>query len=94
MPYVDRPTRRPPTTLGAALGLVIRLLVLCLIVGLFMAYFDLTPARMLVDAAEAIRHGWALAVRFVGWAAPYIFLGASVVIPIAAVILVLRLLQR
>ena len=91
---MDRPTGRPPATLGAVLGLVIRLLLLCLIVGLFMAYFDLTPARMLVDAAEAIRHGWALAARFVGWAAPYILLGASVVIPIAAVILVLRLIQR
>jgi hypothetical protein len=91
---VDRPTDRPAATLGTVLGLAVRLLLLCLVVGLFMAYFDLTPARILADAAGTIRHGWELAVGFAGWAVPYILLGASVVVPVAAVIVVLRFIQR
>jgi hypothetical protein len=91
---VDRPTDRPSATFGTVLGLVVRLLLLCLVVGLFMAYFDLTPARIVADAAGTIRHGWELAVGLAGWAVPYIVLGASVVVPVAAVIVVLRLIQR
>jgi hypothetical protein len=91
---VDRPTDRPAATLGTILGLIVRLVLLCLVVGLVMAYFDLTPGRILADAAGWIRHGSELAVGFAGWAVPYILLGASVVVPVAAIIVVLRLIQR
>ena len=37
---------------------------------------------------------WALVVDFVLWAAPYILLGGSVVLPVAAIILVLRFVRR
>jgi ABC-type uncharacterized transport system permease subunit len=75
-------------------GTVIRILLICLVVGLVMAFFGITPAHIIDDTFATAHRAWALVVDFVLWAAPYILLGGSVVLPVAAIILVLRFVRR
>lgn len=80
--------------MGAIIGTIIRLFLICVAAGLFMAFFGITPSHLVSDAAETLRRAYNLIVFFGSWAMPYALLGASVVVPIAIVILVLRLARR
>ncbi len=75
-------------------GTVIRILLICLLVGLVMAFFGITPAHIIDDTIATAHHAWVLVVEFVLWAIPYILLGGSVVLPIAAIVLILRFVRR
>lgn len=75
-------------------GSVLRILLLCLVVGLVMAFFGITPAHIIDDTIATAQRAWGLVVDFVLWAVPYVLLGGSVVLPVAAIILILRLVRR
>lgn len=75
-------------------GTVFRILLICLVVGLVMAFFGITPAHIIDDTIATAQRAWALVVSFVLWAVPYVLLGGSVVLPIAAIILILRFVRR
>jgi hypothetical protein len=73
------------------IGTIIRLLLLCLVVGLLLAFFNITPSRIFTDTAVTIRQVYELGIDFVGWAESYVTLGAVIVVPIAVVALLMRL---
>ena len=76
------------------IGTIIRLLLLCLIVGLLLAYFNINPSYILTDTAGTVHAIAVLALEFFRWAKPYVMLGAVIVIPIALLLLLLRLVRR
>jgi Na+/H+-dicarboxylate symporter len=75
-------------------GTVLRILLICLVVGLLMAFFGITPQHMVDDTIATAQHAWLLVLHFVLWAVPYILLGGSVVLPIVAIMLILRFVRR
>jgi hypothetical protein len=85
---------RKPVPVRLLLGTVIRLLFICLVAGLFMAFFGIRPAYLLSDLTRALRHAWDILSAVIDWAATYVLLGAYVVVPVAAIILLLRAIRR
>jgi Na+/H+-dicarboxylate symporter len=76
------------------MGRIISLLLLCFVVGLAMAWLGVTPQSLVRDAWGTLRHVYETLFGLVGWAAPYILLGATVVVPVALVGFLLRLTRR
>jgi len=74
--------------------MIIRLVLLCLVVGLLLAFFNITPQHIITDTIATIRDVGDLIVNFVRWALPYILLGAVVVVPIAVISVILRVARR
>lgn len=74
--------------------LVIRILIWSLLVGLLLAWLGWTPDDLLRHALDLLEQvpGW-LADIF-GWAWPYVRQGAMIVLPVAAVLLLLRMIRR
>jgi len=80
---------------------IVNLLVLCLLVGLVLAFLGVTPHSIFTDTWYTVRSVWDLMLRFAGvgmdaltWAMQYILLGAVIVVPIALVSLLLRVAKR
>ena len=71
-------------------GGIVRLLLLCLVVGLILSFFDITPQHIVTDTLRTIRSIYDLLFGAVHWAVPYILLGAVIVIPVAVISLMMR----
>jgi hypothetical protein len=85
---------RSPVPVRHLVGTVIRLLFICLVAGLFMAFFGIRPSHLFNDFAESFWRAWDILAVVVRWAATYIALGAYVVVPVVLVVLLLRVLRR
>lgn len=72
---------------------IIRVLIACLLVGLFLSWFAIDPKNILRDSWAAIQDIGDFAVDFGEWALPYILTGAVIVIPIVALTTGLRVLR-
>lgn len=70
---------------------VFKLALVSLLVGLVMSWFDITPANILDNFGETVVKGYELATGWLRWMVPYILLGATIVIPIWALLALLRL---
>jgi hypothetical protein len=73
---------------------ILSLLILCLIVGLVLAFFGTTPRTIFSDALGTIERVASLALDAATWAIPYIVLGAIVVVPIAVIGWLMRAVRR
>lgn len=72
------------------IGTIIQVLVLCLLVGLLLAFFDISPYA-LIDGTRGEAHGALTLLRHaVRWASGYIALGAVIVLPLTVVLLLVR----
>jgi ABC-type uncharacterized transport system permease subunit len=71
-------------------GTILKLLLLCLVVGLVLTFFDITPQHIFSDTLRTIGQVWDLVERLLRWAVPYIMMGAIVVVPIVVISQVLR----
>jgi hypothetical protein len=71
-----------------------KLLVASLILGLVLAYFDLSPRRLLCDIPDVLGDALHRGVWLVQWAVPYVLLGATIVIPVWAVLALLRRFKK
>lgn len=80
--------------MGRPVAVLIKLFLLCLVVGLVMAFFHITPAHLITDTFANIGHLWDLLVGFIYWSLPYAQLGAWIVIPIVAIVLIMRVARR
>ena len=69
---------------------IVRIVVLCFVVGFALSVFDIDPASIMTNSWDTIRTVGDLFVGVVRWAVPYILVGAVVVVPVAAVSLLLR----
>ena len=72
------------------MGWIVKIIVLCFVVGFALSVFEIDPAAILTNTWATIRDVFDLAVGVVRWAVPYILVGAVVVVPIAAVSVLLR----
>jgi|ADGO01.1.fsa_nt_gi uncharacterized membrane protein len=73
---------------------VVKLLVLCLVVGLLLTFFDITPKDLLTNFWRTVRNIWQIAVDTAEWAWKYIALGAVVVLPIWLLAFLLKRFRR
>ncbi len=73
---------------------LIKLALVCLGVGLVLAFFDVDPVRLLHNFPNVIRSAFRVVVDMIRWAVPYITLGAVVVVPIWLIFFALRLLRN
>jgi ABC-type uncharacterized transport system permease subunit len=71
-------------------GTILKLLLLCLVVGLLLTFFDITPQHIFHDTLRTVGEIWDLISRLVRWAVPYILMGAVVVVPVAIISVVVR----
>ena len=72
------------------MGWIVKIIGLCFVVGFALSVFEIDPASILTNTWVTVRDVFDLAVGVVRWAVPYILVGAVVVVPIAAVSLLLR----
>jgi len=63
-------------------GLIWKLLLASLIMGLVLSYFDITPAELIREVPETIGHIFELLWNGLRWAIDYILLGAVIVVPV------------
>jgi hypothetical protein len=73
---------------------IIRILVLSLIVGLVISFFDINPMGILNDTWDTVLAVFALFKGVVDWALPYILVGAVVVVPLALIGALLSFFRR
>lgn len=72
----------PPITAGT----VVRLLILCLIVGFLIHAFGFAPLDFWRAVRDALDWGWEHSVLVLHRAFEYIVLGAAIVLPIAVIV--------
>ncbi|WP_419796716.1 MAG: DUF6460 domain-containing protein [Terasakiella sp.] len=85
-------TKYNEDTKAQAIGkTVLKLAVVSLIVGLAMSWFDITPQSILENFGETVTKAYATLTGWLRWMVPYILLGATIVIPIWAILALLRL---
>jgi hypothetical protein len=82
------------TELFDPMSWIINILVLSLIVGLVISFFDINPMGILNDTWDTILAVGGLFKGVLDWALPYILVGAVVVVPIALVGALLRFLRQ
>lgn len=75
------------------LGTVFRVLLVCFLVGLVLSFLDVDLRNLFHDIVGLVRRLVELSADFFGWAISYVLLGAAVVLPIWAVILLVRFLR-
>ncbi|MFY8095287.1 MAG: hypothetical protein ACOVN0_17540 [Niveispirillum sp.] len=73
---------------------VIRVLIWSLLVGMVLAWLGWTPGDMLRHAIRLLEQVPDGLAGVFGWAWPYVRQGAMIVVPVAAILLLLRLLRR
>ena len=73
---------------------IVRILVLSLIVGLVLSFFDIDPVGILNNTWDTILAVAALFGGIAEWALPYVLVGAVVVVPLALIAALLRYLRR
>ncbi len=74
-------------------GTIFRVVLVCFLVGLVLSFLDVDLRNLFDDLVGLARKLFELSVDFFGWAISYVLLGAAVVLPIWAVILLFRFLR-
>lgn len=80
---------------GRTLGLfsfIVRIVVISLVVGLVLSWLGIDPRAILRGGWDAVLAAPRAVVDALAWTIPYILTGAVVVVPVAAVILLARML--
>lgn len=73
---------------------VIKLALICLGVGLILAFFDIDPVSLMRNFPQAIQSVFEVVANMIRWAVPYILLGAVVVVPIWLIFFLLRMARN
>ena len=69
---------------------ILKLLLLCLVVGFLLTKLGISPAEFWRDMVHLARYAFDNAKSLIHWGAIYILAGAAVVIPIYAIVLLRR----
>ena len=73
---------------------VVKLAVISLLVGMALAFFDITPQRLLENLGSTVIEIYRLVLRFLRWALEYILIGAVVVLPIWLALYLVRMARK
>jgi hypothetical protein len=82
-----------PTMPRITPGTIVRVLLLCFVVGLILAFLDVDPRNLFHDLIRLGRELFDMSIDFVNWAGKYVWMGAVVVVPVWAVVLLYRYLR-
>jgi hypothetical protein len=80
-----------PPRVGAT---ILKLLVASLLVGLVLSAFSISPRALLAKLGTTAQQIFDVFAGMLEWAVPYVLLGAVVVIPIWAIVIILRIARR
>jgi hypothetical protein len=75
-------------------GRVIGVIVLCFLAGLFLSRLGITARGIITDTWATVLSVFALLGDLVGWAVPYVLLGAVIVVPLAVLSFLHRYTRR
>lgn len=75
-------------------AIVVKLLVASLVVGLVLRALNIQPRNLLRDIPDVVYDAYRTIVHLLDWALPYIMVGAVVVVPIWALVMLFRLVKR
>ncbi len=85
-------TKYEGETKAQAIGkTVFKLAIVSLLVGMVMSFFDITPQAILENFGESVAKAYAMMTSWLRWMVRYILLGATIVVPIWAVLAILRM---
>lgn len=70
---------------------IFKLVIISLLVGLVMSWFDITPQSIIENFGGTVAKVYEVATSWLRWMVPYILLGATLVVPIWAVLALLKL---
>lgn len=73
---------------------ILRLAILSLLVGLALAFFDISPRALVENLGETVVDIYEVVLSFVRWSLKYVALGAVVVLPIWLVFFLIRLAKK
>ena len=73
---------------------IVRILLLCLVVGLVISVFGISPEGILSLLGTTAERIFLTVAGVVQWAVPYMLIGAVVVIPIWVVVYIFRVARR
>ncbi len=73
---------------------VVKLAVISLLVGMALAFFDITPQRLLENLGSTVIEIYRLILRFLRWSLEYILIGAVVVLPIWLALYLVRMARK
>jgi len=76
------------------LSQTIRIIVICLLVGLFLSWLDIQTLTTLKALSEFFHRIVDLVVKAVDWGLPYVLMGAIIVVPVVLIRFALRFLKR
>ena len=88
-----RPDARDPFTRffgGSPLGVVFRLALLSILVGVILEVLGLDPWNILESLQMLYRRIWDMGFEAVRWLARYLLLGAAIVVPVWLIMRVMR----
>lgn len=73
---------------------IVKLAILSLLVGMALAFFDITPQKLLQNLGSTVIQIYELVLRFFRWAIEYILVGAVVVLPIWFALYLVRVARK
>ncbi|NMM42991.1 hypothetical protein HH303_00780 [Rhodospirillaceae bacterium KN72] len=79
--------------LGKSLGTIVKLAVICFVVGWLLVQFDISPEAIFDNFGETVRKIYDMARGAIEWSAGYIVIGAVIVLPIWLVAVILNALK-
>ncbi len=77
-----------------AISQIFKIIVICLIVGLFLSWLDIQAITTLKALSTFLHKIVDIGVAAVAWALPYVLMGAIIVVPIYLIRLLLNFLRR
>ena len=78
----------------SAVSTIIKIAIFSLLVGLALAFFDISPRSLVENLGETVVDIYEVVLSFFKWAFKYILLGAVVVVPIWLVFFLIGLAKK
>ena len=88
------PRRPVGQGIGRTVSTIVKLVILCFVVGFVLVFFDIQPERIFENFGDTVANIWRGVIETAEWAAPYVVTGAVIVLPIWAVVALLDFLKR
>lgn len=79
---------------NTAVSTIIKIVIFSLLVGLALAFFDISPRSLVENLGETVVDIYEVVLSFLKWSLKYVLLGAVVVVPIWLVFFLIGLAKK
>ncbi len=79
---------------NTATGVIVKLFVVSLLVGLALKLFNVTPEQLLAEFGNTVERIFEIMVSVLEWSVRYVLIGAVVVVPIWLIIVGVRFVRK